>query len=147
MNAIIEYIQDTFQHVRIAYQPALIALSPTNEIAKKELKSNLSFFVAKEFTKQAGYFFRVDSSQEYVEEPEVEKKVKVAKTTKLESNDLNYSVGLKRFGKILVFPLVFCWIVLETAFEFILDSDDEEVPVKKEKASPVSNENSYQSFK
>ena len=140
MKAIIESIQQTFQQPRYAFQPSLIALSSTNETGITELNSRQSFFVAKEFSKQASYFFRVDSSQEYVSEPEEIKKVK---RVSVQSIDLNYSQGLKRIGKWIVFPLVFCWIILETAFEFIIDSDEEEVVLKQVKEDVLPEGNYY----
>lgn len=156
MKAILDYIHQAIQLPRLALTPSFIAFSNTEKAVN--LKSNQSFFVAKDFAKHASYFFRIDSSQE--EEIEVikeEKKpkpklktvntIKMDKTaneTKIDSQDLNYTYGLKYVLKLLIFPVVFCWIVLETAFEFIVDSDEEEVSVKAETTISASGENSYQ---
>lgn len=138
MKAIIDYIKQTIQLPHLAFQPSITAFNSCSEPIQRH--ANRSFFVAKEFSKQASYFFRVDSSQEYAAEPEVVEKER----KQLPTIDLNYSVGLKRVGKIIIFPLVFCWIILETAFEFIVDSDEDEVTVKQEKISEVVKGNSYQ---
>jgi hypothetical protein len=140
MKAICDYLQQFIQQPQWNLQPSLSIFTSANEPTK--LRLNQSFFVAKDFTKQASYFFRVDSSQEYENETEVERKVRKPIST----IDLNYSVGLKRIAKWLVFPLVFCWIVLETAFEIIVDSDEDDIPVKQEKIIAPPKVNSYEPF-
>lgn len=154
MKAILDYIHQAIQLPRLAFTTSFIAFANTEKPVN--LKSNQSFFVAKDFAKHASYFFRIDSSQE--EENEVikeEKKpkpktvntIKMDKTvneTKTDSQDLNYSSGLKYVFKLLIFPVVFCWIILETAFEFIVDSDEEEISIKEETKISASGENSYQ---
>ena len=140
MKAIIDYILQPFHQPCFAFQPSVIATSSIKQATTKEFNSRNSFFVAKDFSKQAGFFFRVDSSQEYISEPEEIKKVK---STKVQTIDLNYSVGLKRVGKWIIFPLVFCWIILETAFEFIIDADEEEVVLKQVKEDVLPEGNYY----
>lgn len=138
MQAIFNYFQQFLPPTTFGYQPAMSRYNSENGTTKMTGFQN--FFVAKDFSKQASYFFRVDSSQEYVAEKEELKKERRQLSTK----DLKYSVGLKRIGKILVFPLVFCWIILETAFEIIVDSDEDEVTVAKEKVIEAPKGNSYQ---
>ncbi len=154
MKAILDYIHQAIQLPRLAFTTSFIAF--TNTEKPVSLKSNQSFFVAKDFAKHASYFFRIDSSQEEETEVIKEKKkpklktvntIKMDKTVnemKIDSQDLNYTFGLKYVLKLLIFPVVFCWIVLETAFEFIVDSDEEEISIKEETKISASGENSYQ---
>ncbi len=142
MNVFIDYIKQTIQQPSFSFQPCLVALS-TDGKDSLEPNSSQSFFVAKEFSKQASYFFRVESSPEYVTEVEVKRKEKKGSSTIA----LNYSVGLKRIAKIVVFPIVFSWFVVETLFEFIVDSDQEEIQGTTEKVILASKENSYQPLK
>lgn len=141
MKAILEYFTQSLQLPQFSFQPSISAFNSCNEPIK--LSANKSFFVAKDFSKQASYFFRVESSPEYVAEPELKKTEKKNNSTL----DLNYSVGLKRIGKMIVFPVILCWFIVETLFEFIVDTDEEDFKVKIEKVTPVTKENSYESTK
>ena len=149
MKAIIESLQHLFQQPRYAFQSSLIASSSIPEGEKSEPTSRRHFFVAKDFSKQASYFFRVEGSQEYESEviekkdKKKEKAVKVSVEKKVEIQEINYSVGIKSVFKLLVFPLVFCWIILETAFEFIIDSDEGEGQEKKPQEVLVPKGNYY----
>lgn len=135
MRLIFDYLKQLLPQPKFGFQPSFPVFNSVNESTK--LGEFQSFFVARDFSKQASYFFRVDSSSEYGSEIE---EVKAKKP--ISNIELNYSVGLKRIVKILVFPVVFCWIVVKTAFEFIVEED--EISVEKEKVNPVSKENSYQ---
>lgn len=136
MKAFIDSIQQIIQHPRLRFHPCLIALSSDGK-EMSGLNSNQLFFIAKDFSKQASYFFRVESNQEYVDEKEEVKKIRT------HTIDLNYSVGLKRLGKWVVFPLVFCWIVMETAFEFIVDSHDDEIDANKQEKDLIIPEGNW----
>lgn len=150
MKAFISSIQDLFQQRRLSLFSVSQTADSLNSDSSRNFKTSFqNFFVAKDFSQRASFFFRVDGSQEYeneILEPKVEKRVKKEKVVKVvvekksETQEINYSTGIKYAFKFLVFPLVFGWILIETMYEFIVDSEDE---ISTTIELPVSRENSY----
>ena len=150
MKAFIDSIQQIIQQPRLSLHSVFQTADSLNSKGSHDLKTSFqNFFVARDFAQRASYFFRVEGSQEYeseVTEQKEEKKVKREKVLKVvvekkvEVQDINYSNGIKYVLKFLVFPLVFSWILIETIYEFIVDSDEE---ISPETEIAVSKENSY----
>lgn len=150
MKAFIKSIQDLFQQPSLRFSLVSQTADSLNSDSSRNFKTSFqNFFVAKDFSQRASFFFRVDGSQEYeneILEPKVEKRVKKEKVVKVvvekksETQEINYSTGIKYAFKFLVFPLVFGWILIETMYEFIVDSEDE---ISTTIELPVSRENSY----